>query len=353
MLMTTMKEPDVIIHQLFLLFVSRLPIKAAQRATILFKPFLVDGNAAEHDAAIAAAEPWTAQNNLALSTIYTGLSSHPLRRIRNITYASEAWESLRTHYQRQNASIATLKASDLQAYRCTTSMDIIEWLNDMQQLYNELVDMDADVLSDHNFAITAINNLPQNNEWRSFAKNQRQAIFWYDHTKPDPIAVTSEEFLNAIREEHYFTIRDNPEVIANVFTARVNISKPTKRPCAFDSSSVSAPAPKHAHISSFDLSKTCSNSNCGRVGHDISDCITFSGGNQGNYGPWWRGPWNLHLPLSQHTVANNVPPHNHPAYPRIAAKANSSTSSQSKPTQANAMQAASTSTYHKPTSLFS
>ena len=230
------------------------------------KTFRVAGNAAERDKLIADAEPWMAQNNLALSILYTGLSSRPLRRIRNLTYASEAWTALQTHYQRQNASIATSKASDLQAYRCTPGMDIIEWLNDLQRLYDELLDMDADTISDRKFAITAINNLPQNSEWRAFAKNQRQAIFRYDHNKPDPIPVTSEEFLNAIREEHYFTARENPEVIANVFTARANVNKSIKRPRAPDlaqSSAVTAPASKHARTSSFDPSKTCSNSNCG------------------------------------------------------------------------------------------
>lgn len=135
--------------------------KGRSEGNSTIQTFYVNGNATECDAAITAAEPWMAQNSLALSTIYTGLFSRPLHRIQNLSYASEAWEALRTHYQRQNASIATLKASDLQAYRCTPGMDIIEWLNDMQRLYDELLDMDADMLSDRNFAITAINNLPR------------------------------------------------------------------------------------------------------------------------------------------------------------------------------------------------
>ena len=32
------------------------------------------------------------------------------------------------------------------------------------------------------------------------------------------------------------------------------------------------------------------------------------------YTGWWKGPWNIHLPLDQWSKANNVPPESHPLY---------------------------------------
>ena len=46
------------------------------------------------------------------------------------------------------------------------------------------------------------------------------------------------------------------------------------------------------------------------------DCIAYKGAKQGQYGPWWRGPWNIHLPESQRSKENNVPPKTHPASSR-------------------------------------
>ena len=53
---------------------------------------------------------------------------------------------------------------------------------------------------------------------------------------------------------------------------------------------------------------TCTNANCGRKGHTYANCLTYGGGNVGAYTEQWRGPWNLHLPLSQRSPANNVRP---------------------------------------------
>ena len=45
------------------------------------KTFCITGNAVEHDKIIVTAEPWMAQNNLMLFSIYMGLSSCPLHRV--------------------------------------------------------------------------------------------------------------------------------------------------------------------------------------------------------------------------------------------------------------------------------
>ena len=69
--------------------------------------------------------------------------------------------------------------------------------------------------------------------------------------------------------------------------------------------------PEKAHLK-------CTNTFCGSPkGHDTADCIAYKGAKQGQYGPWWRGPWNIHLPESQCSRENNIPPKTHPASSRI------------------------------------
>jgi hypothetical protein len=71
----------------------------------------------------------------------------------------------------------------------------------------------------------------------------------------------------------------------------------------------------------MDTESSMSDLHCGCKGHNISECVTYSGGSQGQYAPWWKGPWNLHLPPDQRLHANNVPPTSHSAYARLTAAA--------------------------------
>jgi hypothetical protein len=70
--------------------------------------------------------------------------------------------------------------------------------------------------------------------------------------------------------------------------------------------------PNKAHL-------RCTNPHCGsKTGHKIADCIAYKGNKEGQYSNWWKGPWNIHLPESQHTKENNMPPKSHLAYARLS-----------------------------------
>jgi hypothetical protein len=233
------------------------------------------------------------------------LSTGQLHFVDGILYASEAWNILRDHYQPLNSSLALSLRTDLQSYWCIPPMDVHEWLIDMQKMYHDLLDMSPDSLSDREFTI---NNLPQiGGRWETFASNLCKRINKYDNTKPIPLAVRSVEFLSAICQEYLLCNRNKPEVTAQIFTVRANAeNKAAKRPLPSDNSASSSSSKRPRS------NKTCTNSDCGRTGHEITDCITYGGGNTGNYPNWWRGPFNIHLPPKSRTRANNIAPASHP-----------------------------------------
>jgi hypothetical protein len=202
--------------------------KGIDEETGIERVIITRGNAKEHKRKKKAAKPWLKKNNAALSKIFQAVSgTKQIHLIKGIRYASTAWETLRTHYQPQNSALANSKRGDIQSYRCSPDMDVGEWLAEIRNRYNALFDLDPAALSDHDFAITIVNNLPQRaSEWRSFAKGFRQRISQYKRMRP-PQLITSSEVIDDIREELYFTAQDNPDADTHVFNAD---KKARKRP---------------------------------------------------------------------------------------------------------------------------
>ena len=154
------------------------------------KVFRVHGNAAERDRALEDAKPWMAQNNIALSKIANAVPKDQMHLVNDTLYACEAWSNLRDYYQPLNSMLADALIGDLHAYRCTPTMDVGVWLNDLQRLYNNLNDMDPLAISDRAFALIAIGNLPlRDPDWRSFAVGLRQRVNQYDTVRPKPTLV--------------------------------------------------------------------------------------------------------------------------------------------------------------------
>ena len=175
--------------------------------------------------------------------------------------------------------LAEALIGDIHAYQCTPTMDVDVWLNDLQHLYNNLNDMDPTAITDRAFVLIAIGNLPlKDPNWRSFAIGLRQCINQYDTVQPKPTPIWSKEFTSAIREEHIFRNRDNPDVQVHVFTACTNDN--TK--CKQDQSD-SLPSKRARQNNQV----TCMNSNCGHKGHTYANCLTYGGGNIGGYTEQW------------------------------------------------------------------
>lgn len=277
------------------------------------------GNAKEREEKIKEAAPWMAANTSALSKIASAVSSDQIHLVQNVPYAAQAWANLREYYRPFNSNRAQSIKKDIFAYQCGPNMDVAKWLNDLQRLYSLLGDMGTNnSLSDREFTCATIDNLPQDAQWRIYAAGLRARVDEYDAHQP-PTPITSKSFFTSIRQEAWYRTKNDPQLPAHIFLARSDAEKrQPKRSRAADSDiSTSQPAKRTRTTND----KVCTNPNCGRKGHDISECITYGGGNQGNFPNWWRGPWNLHLPSDQRTRANNVPPASHPAYARLSSAA--------------------------------
>jgi hypothetical protein len=288
--------------------------KGINEETGIEQVIITRSNAKEHKRKKRAAKPWLKKNNAALSKIFQAvLGTKQIHLIKGIQYASAVWEVLCTHYQPQNSTLANSKRGNIQSYRCTPDMDVGKWLAKIRNRYNALFDLDPNTLSDHDFAITIVNNLPQQaSEWRSFAKGLQQRISQYKHMCP-PQIITSSKVI--ICEELYFTAQDNPDADMHVFNADKEARKQPRK----SDTPTSSPSKRARNTQSSSSSKTYANPNCSHKGHNISGCFAQGGGSEGNYCDDLRGPWNLHLPFSQCTKENNVPPHTHPAFPRVIA----------------------------------
>ena len=269
----------------------------------------VPGNANERKKAIADAKPWMEKNDYTRAVICKSLDNRQLHRVKHLQYASQVWESLRQQFIKPNSALANSNKNSLITYLCTPEMDVATWLDDMERLYDDLTDVDPDALSDHGYALLLMNNLPETTEWRSLAGGLRKRVEECNRTIP-PTPVSSSEFITSIRDEYHFRNKNNPDTMAQIFTARYEANKDSRRPPKrnrpFDASSSntsSTTTSKRPRIQ-----KTCTNSSCGRNGHDTADCFAYGGPKQGAYPTWWKGPWNLHLPPSQRNPNTNKPP---------------------------------------------
>jgi hypothetical protein len=281
------------------------------------RTYYVTGNADEFNAKSKAAKPWMAANNITLSKIGRAVPGDQFHIIDHIRYAKEAWQSLHSHYQPRNS----LRSSSLKSYilrnRCAPESDVGVWLSEMQRLYSTLCDLDPGSLSQLVFILAVLDNMPQDPGWLEFLCKLKNKVRKLDESQP-PLPIDSKLFISKIRDQWWLRTQngDGPQISSHVFTTRTELDrKPPKRSRASDTPVSGA---KRARLTN---DKSCTNPNCARKGHTITECITFGGGNQGNYPQWWKGPWNLHISPDQRTRANNVPPASHAAYAKLSAAA--------------------------------
>jgi hypothetical protein len=235
---------------------------------------------------------------------------------RNLQHGlKQAWKSLRSFYQPRNTLRATILLDNVTSNKCHRNSDVGNWLNEMQQSYNALCDVDPDSLSDAKFGLAILNNMPQDIEWRPFLSSLRATLL-HNESQDPPLPVSSMEFITSIREEYWYRQKDLPHPPSYIFSARSDTDKrPPKR--ANQTTAAAADAPPTKRIRNPD--KSCTNPHCGSPrGHEIKHCMAYGGGSQGKYAEWWSGPWNIHLPLEQRTSLNNKPPKSHPAYAKLA-----------------------------------
>jgi gag-polypeptide of LTR copia-type len=279
------------------------------------------GNLAEHQQALADAAPWMIGNNTALSRIVAALPAHQLHLVKRSEYAKRAWESLRSVYRPRNSLRTSTIKAQIMTYRCQSDMNVAQWLNDMQALYNSLCDLDTDRMTDRDFALAILDLLPQDDGWRNFVSDLRTKVRDKDAQE---VSIDSATFISTIRDEYWFRHKDDHQVSSHIFSARFDAQKRAGlqkrlRPddlVAATTSTNKRPRPLNPNRANLH----CANKHCAFPrGHDTANCLTYGGAKQGQYGPWWRGPWNIHLPESQRSKDNNIPPKSHTANSRYTA----------------------------------
>jgi gag-polypeptide of LTR copia-type len=295
-------------------------ITAPDKDGVSHTVFLGD-NSEIHQKKTEEAEPWTEANDLVLSKIINATPHSQLHLVESTPYARIAWERLESAYRPHNSLRATSLKKDITNLRCTPDMDIGQWLHTVKELYSTLCCMDRDRLSEQEFIVIVLDNMPETDTWTDFLSGLRTRISDYKNATP-PKPITALEFITRIREEHWHRTRGNPSTQA--FSVHNDGKRNKKRP--------SGPSSTNSSTSDLPPAKrqraalVCTNQYCKTgKGHTFEECMAYRGGSQGRYGDWWRGPWNIHLPPEQRTKDNNVPPPSHPAAARSSTKPPSST----------------------------
>ena len=291
----------------------------------VIQEFTIDGNSAKYDKKTEEAKPWLAGNELTLDKIIDAMPSEILPLVQNVPYAKQAWEVLRSTYQPRNAMRAVSVMGDITSYRCTPDMDISLWLNNMQRQFNILQDMDPAIMSDHDFMVTVLNNMPQTNAWQTTVASLHVKIKECDEHKPALLPVNSFEYIANIHKVAWFRNRNNSQLAsqasAHVFTTR---SEAKKKGLKWSRTSLDSSTQGSAKRPRVFNDKLCTNTYCTtQKGHTFAECIAYMGGSQGKYTLGWRGPWNVHLPTDQCNRGNNVPLTSHPAYAKYVASSSS------------------------------
>jgi gag-polypeptide of LTR copia-type len=270
------------------------------------REFDIPSNEEERQKKLKDAQPWMDANNLTLTKILSTVPEIHFHMVERQSYAKQAWEYLHSIYQPRNSLRATSIRGDIAAYRCAADMDVTQWLTDMQRLYGNLCRVDSHRMTDREFTVTILDNMPKTERWEVIVDNLREKV--EESGEDSPTILTT--ILAKIRDVCWHRNRNNPQASAQVFTARAEAySKRTqKRPRGDDPSASGGSGTKRQRND-----KVCTNPHCGSVkGHSFEECVAYGGGSQGKYGYGWRGPWNIHLPPQQRTRANNVPPASHP-----------------------------------------
>jgi hypothetical protein len=254
---------------------------------------------------------WMLGNNIALAKIVLSIPDTRLFLVMHLEFAKQAWESLRSYYEPQNTRRVQNIIFEIKGSYCAPDMDVEQWLKDMNRLYASVCSMDSkDQLSDKDFALAIFRNMPlRDTAWRLLFDSLRRRIAEYDSHQPSPIPIRSHEIITAILEETWDRNRVNARIRAE---AETKTRKHQRREP--DAASTSNASKRRRTLSD----KFCTNPHCGVPnGHNFAGCVAYGGGSQGQYGPNWKGLWNIHLPAGQRTKANNVPPMGHPAYAKI------------------------------------
>jgi hypothetical protein len=172
-------------------------------------------------------------------------------------------------------------------YRCEEGMDVGKWLDDMQRMYNDLVDRDSSRMSDKDFALAVFDLMPMNDRWMNTVTTmQNEARSRKKNHQP---SMSSTEVITHLREIHWSHTKRSSESSGDIFSARYE-AECYKRPNS-PSANTAASFP-NKKVRRNDSYPKCGN--CNRT--NPPPCFRYGSPDAGKYPPNWKGPWDLHIP---------------------------------------------------------
>ena len=101
-------------------------------------------------------------------------------------------------------------------------MDVAKWLDDMQELYNSLCDLNTDHMSDRKFALTILDLMLSDSDWQPFLSTLRTMVHDCDKQGVD---IDSTSFITCIRDEHWHHHKDSYHNDSHIFLAQFNAQR--------------------------------------------------------------------------------------------------------------------------------
>jgi hypothetical protein len=126
---------------------------------------VLPGNQAEHNNAVALAEPWIKKDQQAFDLILSAVPKDLLHIVKRCKTSKQAWDSLRTSLQPANSIRALTIKQRIISYACESTFNVMTWLNDCEVQYDELCNMDPNMMSDTEFSQIIFGNMPLDSSW--------------------------------------------------------------------------------------------------------------------------------------------------------------------------------------------
>jgi hypothetical protein len=261
--------------------------------------FVQVGNEDEVAKAKQEAQPWFETDMKVFSLIMDAVPSKRLYLVKHCKTAKEAWLALRNEYRPSNTLRVTTLKSHILGYRYDYAMDVMKWREDLLNMYNTLIDLDPETLSDTDFARHVITIMPTEGDWRHVAAELSSYMNKSDASKKP---LSSQYVMNMIREEHFRLNRFSEKETASIFTARIDAigqspQRGQKRPAIVNQVPFSPKRQRNDGNHRLERSKVqCENEYCERPrGHLKAECLAYGGGKAGQYWDGYKGPRDIHL----------------------------------------------------------
>jgi hypothetical protein len=252
-------------------------LRADQKVMVQIEGKLMEavmpGNKEEVERFESENKDWVKRNKTALRWIVNSVDASYMPLVSRCTTAKEAWDNLHTEFVPSNVLRSSTIRRQMLGYRCDADMNVSDWINNMRNLYDQLLEIDETKMTDEDFGQILLDLLPLTSTWRNFLSGHREQF---------SKGTKSRIIIEAIKSEWFAVHQDDDEVMAEIYSARSASAK--KR----QSDQTSTKQAKKQRITEPRQSTNNWCTNCKRIGHTFQKCYWENGGDEGNFPPSWK-----------------------------------------------------------------